>query len=97
MDTAFNRPLGIDIEGGSDTECPYIRIAAITPGSLADKCKLLRAGDELVKVNDHLMVGATHFEAIDILGTLYKPMILTVQRRSNLNLVERIIDRRRTD
>ena len=90
MNTSFDKPLGVDIEGGSDTECPYIRISAIKCGSVADRCGMLRVGDELLEIDQHLMVGTTHREAIDVLGHISSPITLTVQRRENLNLNDRI-------
>ena len=78
------------MEGGSDTECPYIRISAIKCGSIAERSKVLCVGDELVEVDQHLMVGMTHEEAIDVLGHISKPITLTVQRRKNLNLMKRV-------
>ena len=90
LNTSFDKPLGVDVEGGSDTECPYIRISAIKPGSVAERCGMLKVGDELVEIDQHLMVGTTHNEAIDILRHISKPITLTVQRRLSLNLMDRI-------
>ena len=90
LNTSFDKPLGVEVEGGSDTESPYIRISAIMPGSLAERSRMLRVGDELVEVDRHLMVGITHDEATDILGHIYKPITLTVQRRKNLNIMDRV-------
>ena len=90
LNTSFDKPLGVEIEGGSDTDCPYIRISAIKPGSIADRSRMLRVGDELVEVDQHLMVGMTRNEAIDVLGHIYKPIHLTVQRRKNLNIMDRV-------
>ena len=92
LNTSLNTPLGVDIEGGSDIDSPYIRISGIKPGSMAERCSMLRVGDELVEINEHLMVGSTHDEAIDILRHIHhdQPITLTVQRRHSLNLQERI-------
>ena len=90
LNTAFDKPLGIDVEGGTDTDSPYIRISNIKPGFIADKCGMLQVGDELVQIDKHLMVGITHFKAIDILGHIYKPITLAVQRRQDLNIMDRI-------
>ena len=90
LNTSFDKPLGVEVEGGSDTESPYIRISAIKPGSVAERSRILRVGDELVEVDRHLMVGMTHNEAITILGDIYKPITLTVQRRKNLNIMDRV-------
>ena len=76
------------MEGGSDTNCPYVCISYIQPGSVAKRCGMLRVGDELVQIDQHLMVGTTHSEAVDILRHIHKPITLTVQRRHNLNLKE---------
>ena len=76
------------MEGGSDTDSPYIRISNIKPGLVADKCGMLRVGDELVQIDQHLMVGITHFEAIDILGHIYKPITVALQRRQDLNILD---------
>ena len=82
------------MEGGSDTKCPYIRISAIKSGSVAERSRVLRVGDELVEVDRHLMVGLTHDEAINILAHISKPIILTIQRRKNLNLMDRVRSRK---
>lgn len=78
------------MEGGSDTESPYIRIKHITPDSVADQCGLLKIGDELVQIDDHPMVGMTHFEAVDVIGHIYKPITITVQRREHLDIPDRL-------
>ena len=57
LNTSFDKPLGVELEGGSDTEFPYIRISAIRPGSLAERSRMLKMGDELVEVDSYLMVG----------------------------------------
>ena len=72
---------------------PYIRIASIAPGSLAEQCGLLRTGDELVEVDDHLMVGSTRREAVDILRQIREPVTLTVQRRRDFDTEARIKSR----
>ena len=82
------------MKGGSDTTSPYIAISSIDPGSLAANCGLLKIGDELVEVDDHLMVGCTHREAVKILGQILKPVTLTVQRRKNFDAEDRIKSRR---
>ena len=81
----------MEVEGGSDnTDCPYIRIRAIHPGSVADKCGILRVGDELVQIDRQLVVGATHREATEAIGLIDKPTTLAVQRRQDLNLLDRL-------
>ena len=40
LNTSFNKPLGVEVEGGSDTESPYIQISAIKPGSLAERSRM---------------------------------------------------------
>ena len=70
----FDKPLlGEEVAGGSDTECPYIRISAIRPGSLAERSRMLKMRDELVEVDSYLMVEMTHNEAIDNLGICTSP------------------------
>ena len=93
LNTSADAPLGLQVEGGSDTHCPYITISSITPGSLGERCNLLRVGDELVEVDDHLMVGSTHKEAVAILEKITKPVTLTVQRRNNFDAEARIKSR----
>ena len=65
LKTSINRPLGLEIEGGSDrAECSYIRVKSIRPGSVADRSGLIRIGDEIVQFDGQLMVGETHSEAL---------------------------------
>ena len=60
-----------------------------TPGSVADKCGILRVGDELVQIDRQLVVGATHREATEAIGLIDKPTTLAVQRHQDLNLLDR--------
>ena len=92
IDAASERPPGIDIRGGADQSHNnrYVTISRIHPGSAADSCGVLRPGDQLVAVGDHLMIGITHREAVGILGAIDRPVTLTVQRKQELNIVERI-------
>ena len=77
-------------EGGSDTESPYVKIAAIAPGSVAERCGMLRVGDELVEVDEVPIVGATHSQALDIIQGVSRPVTVTVQRREDFDLEARI-------
>ena len=90
LNTSQDRPLGVEIEGGSDTESPYVKIAAIAPGSVAERCGMLRVGDELVEVDEVPIVGATHSQALDIIQGVSRPVTVTVQRREDFDLEARI-------
>ena len=90
LNTSRDRPLGVEIEGGSDTESPYVKIAAIAPGSVAERCGMLQVGDELVEVDEVPIVGATHSQALDIIQGVSRPVTVTVQRREDFDLEARI-------
>ena len=64
--------LGISIVGGSGSpngDLPII-IKRILPGSLAEQDGQLKAGDELVAVNETLLVGVRKDYAIDALSSM---------------------------
>ena len=90
LNTSRDRPLGVEIEGGSDTESLYVKIAAIAPGSVAERCGMLQVGDELVEVDEVPIVGATHSQALDIIQGVSRPVTVTVQRREDFDLEARI-------
>lgn len=67
IDKKADQPLGIRIEGGSDTvkQCIYVKRLAINSAAL--KSGRLKKGDQLLDVDGKCMVGITHGEAMNIL------------------------------
>ncbi|KAG2469658.1 whirlin isoform X1 [Polypterus senegalus] len=60
-----NEGLGFSIRGGSEHRVG-IYVSLVEPGSLAEK-EGLRVGDQILKVNDKVLEGVTHAEAVKVL------------------------------
>ncbi|XP_068740445.1 uncharacterized protein [Montipora capricornis] len=75
--------IGLMVVGGLDTHLGMLYIKGIQPNSPAANCKHLRAGDQLLQVNDNCLVGVTHGEALDILKNTPPLVKLTVARKKD--------------
>uniref|UniRef100_A0A8C4XC10 Whirlin n=1 Tax=Erpetoichthys calabaricus TaxID=27687 RepID=A0A8C4XC10_ERPCA len=60
-----NEGLGFSIRGGSEHRVG-IYVSLVEPGSLAEK-EGLRVGDQILRVNDKVLDGVTHAEAVKVL------------------------------
>ena len=75
-------PLGINIEGGTDTQQKYIYISSIVPNSPADLSGELKRGDQLQMCGNECLIGATSIEAWDILDRAPPTVEIVVARKS---------------
>ena len=80
--TGKNVPLGVIIEGGTDTPLQYIFIRALIPKSPAHDCGKFRKGDQIVMVGDDCVVGMTNQEAWRVIELVPSSVEIVAQRKT---------------
>lgn len=76
-----NTPLGINIEGGSDTPLQYVYVKSLSLGSPASNSGALTKGDQIVMVGEECLIGKTHQEAISVLEKAPSSVEIVAQRK----------------
>ncbi|KAM6898634.1 PDZ domain-containing protein 7-like [Lycodopsis pacificus] len=82
--------LGISISGGMESKVqPVVKIEKIFPGGAASTCEVLKAGFELVSVDEVSLQGVTHLHAVDIIRKAFShkakdPMVFVVKVPKNI-------------
>ena len=77
------RPLGLTIEGGSDTPLKYVYIQSLSIGSPASNCGLLSRGDQIVMLGEECMIGKTHQEAKKLIDSAPDSVEIVAQRKQS--------------
>ena len=77
------RPLGISIEGGSDTPLKYVYIQSLSIGSPASNCGLLSRGDQIVMLGEECLIGKTHQEAKKLIASAPDSVEIVAQRKQS--------------
>lgn len=86
-----NSPLGLKIEGGSDTLLKYVYIKDLVLGSPASNCGLLYKGDQLVMVGLECVIGMTHNEAKKLIEKAPESVEIVTQRKESPKQVKKSI------
>ncbi|XP_065071593.1 PDZ domain-containing protein 7-like [Rhopilema esculentum] len=64
----LGKTLGISISGGrGSTQQPEVRIERIYPGGAVEEVGVLKAGYQIISVDGHPLLDATHNEAVDLI------------------------------
>ena len=79
-----NVPLGINIEGGSDTPLQYVYITTLSLGSPASNSGVLSKGDQIVMVGEECLIGKTHQEANLVLERAPESVEIVAQRKPTM-------------
>ncbi|XP_055502962.1 PDZ domain-containing protein 7a [Leucoraja erinacea] len=85
----MKQSLGISISGGIESKVqPVVKIEKIFPGGAASASETLKAGYELISVDEESLQNVTHREAVDIIRRSYsnkslEPMVFVVKVPKN--------------
>ena len=77
-------PLGIHVEGGSDTPLNNIYISSLKPGTVAFNCGQFQRGDQILTCGDNCLVGITGLEAWDILTKVPSTVEFVLARKKDI-------------
>ncbi|XP_071488775.1 uncharacterized protein [Diadema antillarum] len=83
-----NQGLGLTVAGGVDQEVREITVHRVIPSGLADRDCRIQRGDRLISVNGRVLKDVTHNQALALLKTKRRDVVLVVARPLELEETE---------
>ncbi|XP_030832438.1 uncharacterized protein LOC579286 isoform X3 [Strongylocentrotus purpuratus] len=83
-----NQGLGLTVAGGIDQEVKEVTVHKVIPHGLADRDGRIQRGDRLISVNGRVLKDVSHNQALGLLKTKRKDVVLVVARPLELEETE---------